>query len=59
MGRQALAATGKIRIEGAFTELVEDADFDREQAARLRALQADARAKGVAIGHFTPRRPTR
>jgi alanine racemase len=46
---EALAKTGAVRIEGAFTELVEDADFDREQARRLRTLQSDARAKGIAI----------
>ncbi len=47
---QTLAATNAVRIEGAFTELVEDPDFDREQARRLRTLQSDARAKGVVIG---------
>jgi alanine racemase len=46
---EALAKTGTVRIEGAFTELVEDADFDREQARRLRALQSDASAKGIAV----------
>lgn len=38
-----------IRIEGAFTELTEDADFDRGQAILLRDLQAQARAKGIDI----------
>ncbi len=47
---QAIAATRAVRIEGAFTELVEDPDFDREQARRLRSLQSEARAKGVVIG---------
>lgn len=47
---EALAASNAVRIEGAFTELVEDPAFDREQARRLRALQSDARAKGVVIG---------
>jgi alanine racemase len=46
---EALAKTEAVRIEGAFTELVEDPDFDREQARRLRTLQSDARAKGIAI----------
>jgi alanine racemase len=41
-------ATG-VRIEGAFTELTEDADFDRQQATRLRELQGAARARGVTI----------
>jgi alanine racemase len=45
-----LAATGAVRIEGAFTELVEDADFDREQAARLTALRTEARARGIDLG---------
>ena len=40
---------GGIRIEGAFTELTEDAEFDRQQVTRLRELQAAARAKGIAI----------
>ena len=38
-----------VTIEGAFTELVEDAQFDREQAARLRELQSAARAKGISV----------
>jgi alanine racemase len=46
----ALAATGAVRIEGAFTELVEDADFDREQAAGLAALKTEARARGIDLG---------
>jgi len=41
-----------VRIEGAFTELVEDADFDRAQAGRLRALQSEARAKGIPIAQL-------
>lgn len=47
---EALANTRAVRIEGAFTELVEDADFDGAQAARLRDLHVAARAKGVGIG---------
>ena len=47
---EALLATRAVRVEGAFTELVEDADFDREQAAKLMALRAAARAKGVDLG---------
>jgi alanine racemase len=38
-----------VRIEGAFTELTEDADFDRHQATRLREVQAAARASGITI----------
>jgi alanine racemase len=45
-----LAGSGAVRIEGAFTELVEDADFDRGQAARLAALKTDARARGIDLG---------
>ena len=39
-----------IAIEGAFTELTEDADFDREQATRLRTLAGAARGKGISLG---------
>lgn len=48
---QALTAgpTPAVTIEGAFTELVEDAEFDRAQASRMRELQAAARATGIAI----------
>jgi alanine racemase len=45
-----LAATRAVRIEGAFTELVEDADFDREQALRLTTLKSEARARGIELG---------
>ena len=38
-----------VRIDGAFTELTEDADFDRQQVARLREMQSSARAKGITI----------
>ena len=48
----ALAKTNAVRIEGAFSELVEDADFDRAQAGKLRALQSEARAKGIAIAQL-------
>jgi alanine racemase len=46
---EALSKGGSVRIEGAFTELVEDADFDREQAGSLRAMQRGAQAKGVSV----------
>jgi alanine racemase len=45
----ALSRARGVRIEGAFTELTEDADFDRHQATRLRALQATARDRGITI----------
>jgi alanine racemase len=41
-----------ISIEGAFSELTEDQDFDREQAHRLSVLAAAARAKGFSIGRL-------
>ncbi|HEV8599702.1 MAG TPA: alanine racemase [Gemmatimonadales bacterium] len=39
-----------ISIEGAFTELVEDQEFDREQATRLTQLAESARSGGVSLG---------
>jgi alanine racemase len=47
---EALAATRMLRIEGAFTELTEDPDHDRQQASRLRALADEARRRGVRLG---------
>lgn len=41
-----------IRVEGAFTELVEDQEFDREQAARLTRLAESARSGGVPLGRL-------
>jgi alanine racemase len=41
-----------IGIEGMFTELTEDPDFDREQAARLRTLAGTARAKNLSLGRL-------
>jgi alanine racemase len=41
-----------IRVEGALTELVEDQDFDREQAARLSAVARTAAAGGVPLGRL-------
>ena len=46
----ALVASRAVRIEGAFTELVEDADFDREQALRLSAMHKTARSRGIHLG---------
>ena len=45
----AISRSRGVRIEGAFTELTEDADFDRHQATRLRELQGAARASGITI----------
>jgi alanine racemase len=41
-----------ISIEGAFTELVEDQEFDREQVARLTWLAESARSRGVSFGRL-------
>ena len=41
-----------ITIEGSFTELTEDPDFDREQAARLRALASSGQARGMSFGRL-------
>ena len=38
-----------MTVEGAFTELTEDQDFDREQARRLRALSDAARSAGESL----------
>ena len=47
---ESLAKAPGIRIEGAFTELTEDAEFDRQQVARMREMQSAARGRGIAIG---------
>jgi len=44
-----LARAPGVKVEGAFTELTEDADFDRQQAIRLRDLQSAAKARGLTI----------
>jgi alanine racemase len=41
-----------ITVEGAFTELTEDPEYDREQANRLRALATATRAKGMPLGRL-------
>jgi alanine racemase len=46
---EALSRARGVRIEGAFTELTEDADFDRQQATRLLEFQKTARNAGIAI----------
>ena len=45
----ALSRSRGVHIDGAFTELTEDADFDRRQAAQLRELQAAASERGITI----------
>src|SRR5437868_10018271 len=46
---EALSRARGVRIDAAFTELTEDADFDRQQANRLRELQEAAKSRGVII----------
>jgi alanine racemase len=46
---ESLGRAPGLRIEGAFTELTEDADFDRQQALRLRGLQTAAKARGLTV----------
>jgi alanine racemase len=41
-----------IAVDGAFTELTEDQDFDREQAKRLSAIAAAAKGKGFSMGRL-------
>lgn len=45
-----LARRRAIQIDGAFTELTEDADFDRDQVGRLKELGDLARSRGVRLG---------
>lgn len=49
---ESAALRRSIRIEGAFTELVEDQEFDREQAALLTRLAESAAARGVPLGRL-------
>jgi alanine racemase len=44
-----LAGEG-VRIEGAFTELTEDRDYDREQVERLAGFAARARERKIVVG---------
>ena len=41
-----------VAIEGAFTELVEDQEFDRSQAAKLRSLALTARSANLPLGRL-------
>jgi alanine racemase len=43
---EAAARARDLRVEAMFTELTEDAPFDREQVTRLRAVAADFRRRG-------------
>lgn len=43
-------AKERVRLEGAFTELTEDPDFDREQVAKLTSLAGWAKQRGLTLG---------
>ena len=45
-----LASSGSLRLEGTFTELTEEPDFDLEQAARLREFAGQVSAAGLRPG---------
>jgi alanine racemase len=45
-----IASLKQVRIEGAFTELTEDLEFDRQQIERLRATADQAAKRGVNLG---------
>ena len=45
-----LAESGSLRIEGTFTELTEEPDFDLEQVARLRTFAEEVTAAGLKPG---------
>jgi alanine racemase len=45
-----LAAGKSIQVEGTFTELTEEADFDLEQAARLQRFAGESRKAGLETG---------
>ena len=45
-----IAARSDLKVEGTFTELTEDPDFDREQVERLQALARSARDRGWSLG---------
>lgn len=48
----AIADGGHARVEGSFTALVEDDDFDRDQLARLRAFAGEAAARRLPLGRL-------
>lgn len=47
-----LGKTPNVQIEGVFTELTEDADFDQEQARQLRILADAAQLGGINVGRL-------
>jgi len=47
-----LAKTPNVQIEGVFTELTEDVDFDKEQAKQLRTLADAAQLGGIKVGRL-------
>lgn len=48
----AMAATPGIAIEGTFTALTEEDDFDGEQLERFRRVAAEARGRGAPLGRL-------
>lgn len=47
-----LGRTPSVRIEGVFTELTEDVDFDKEQSRQLRVLADAAQRGGIKVGRL-------
>ena len=47
-----LGKAPNVRIEGVFTELTEDVDFDKEQATQLRTLAEAAQRGGIKVGRL-------
>lgn len=45
-----LGALGNVRVEGMFTELTEDIDFDKALAVRLRGLAYGLKMRGIEVG---------
>lgn len=43
-------ALGNVRVEGMFTELTEDIDFDRQLVAKLRGLADGLKKRGIEVG---------
>lgn len=46
----ALGSAGNVRLEGMFTELTEDIEFDRQLAVRLRGLAYGLKMRGIEVG---------
>jgi alanine racemase len=46
------SSTNRFRVRGIFTELAEDAEFDREQIRRFLQLAEDAKRAGIQVGRL-------